>query len=512
MREFCVFLRCLSILTLIVAASNNAPAQTLKYNPGDELRFGIGYNTLTGQYAGNCTEDVLPADIKPAGSDEPDPGQLTRYELSSVQDLSSLTEKLDFSASASASFAVGSVSVSSQYVRTHAFNTFHQFLYLDATVANATKVWTKPRLTAPMLTLRQENPLDFLNRCGDAFVKTITEGGELTAVLDISTAAQEDTASLNLAISGNYGNAEGRAALKTSLQTTLLNRQTKVNMMRAGGTKNLPSYSADDLIAASLTFPDTVQQHPYPMLAKLASYNTISGSLALTAAQEAFIAPLFRVYKRAMQYSGDLAYLRSHTSEFRTLSVPKVPAASAAAKIPESKDVDQWRAYGAAKAADPNYQLSVLQENSQRVITGEFTFNDIDKDQVDQRINDWEGLTDGLSALARRCLNDSKNGCKGDMPQEPARIPNLVRVFPVTKDWNTASGPVSITLDPSYVCKVDYILGNWRIADAESAPVLPCNTSLPKQVTNGYIISGGFDSYYQDNHGVCTYQLTCYRR
>jgi hypothetical protein len=89
-------------------------AQTLKYNPGDELRFGIGYNTLTGQYAGNCTKDLLPSDIKPAGSDEPDPGQLTRYELSSVQDLASLSEKLDFSASASASFVAGSVSASTQ--------------------------------------------------------------------------------------------------------------------------------------------------------------------------------------------------------------------------------------------------------------------------------------------------------------------------------------------------------------------------------------------------------------
>jgi hypothetical protein len=75
-----------------------------------------------------------------------------------------------------------------------------------------------------MLKLRQQNPLEFLNRCGDAFVKTITEGGELTAVLDISTSAQEDTTNLNVAISGNYGSAEGRAALKTQLQTTLLNR------------------------------------------------------------------------------------------------------------------------------------------------------------------------------------------------------------------------------------------------------------------------------------------------
>ncbi len=507
-------LNCFGMMVLVSLGFQIMLAQTLKYNPGDELRFGIGYNTLTGQYAGNCTKDVMPEDIKPAGSDEPDPGQLTRYELSNVQELSSLAEKLDFSASASASFVAGSVSVSAQYVRTHAFNSFHQFLYLDATVANATKIWTKPELTVPMLALRQKNPLEFLNRCGDTFVKTITEGGELTAVLDISTTAQEDTSSLDIAISGNYGTAEGKAALKTQLQATLLNRQTKVNMMRAGGTKNLPSYSADDLIAASLTFPDTVQQHPYPMFAKLASYNTIANGLSLTAAQESFIAPLFRVYQRAMQYSGDLVYLRSHTFEFRILGIPKVPGAVSvmATKAPTTSNLDEWKAYGIARAADPDVQFSILEGNAQKVVSGDFTFNDIDKEEVDGTINNWNGLVDNLTALARRCLNDPKNGCSGAVPQEPARIQHLVRIFPLAPTWDTSTGPVSISLDSSYVCKVEYILGNWRIADAASAPVLACNNSLPHQVTNGHIITGNFDSIYSDNHGVCTYQLMCYRR
>jgi hypothetical protein len=284
-------------------------------------------------------------------------------------------------------------------------------------------------------------------------------------------------------------------------------------MMRAGGAKNLPSFSADDLIAASLSFPDTVQQHPYPMLAKLASYNTIAGSLSLTATQEAFIAPLFRVYRRAMQYSGDLAYLRSHTSEFRTLSLPQAPAAALAApaKVPQTAALEEWNSYSVAKASDQNYRMSLLLENKQMVVSTDFNFNDINKDDVDQTTNNWEALLDDLSRLAKGCLNEPKNRCSGNVPQEPARIRNLVRVFPVQKDWNTAAGPVSITLDSSYVCKVDNILGNWRIADAENAPVASCN-NLPHQVTNGYIIQGGFDSYYQDNHGTCTYQLMCYRR
>ena len=173
------------ITGLLVAMPVVIRAQTVKFNSGDPLRFGWGYNTLTGQYAGNCTNAVVQSDIQDAGDGVPSLGQLTKWELSSVQDLSSLSEKLDLSASASASFIAGSVSVSSQYVRSRSFDTFHQFLYVDAAVANFTRVWTKPTLRPDMQKLRHNNPLDFLNRCGDSFVQTITNGGELGAILDV---------------------------------------------------------------------------------------------------------------------------------------------------------------------------------------------------------------------------------------------------------------------------------------------------------------------------------------
>ena len=507
----------LFVVALLSAIPGAIFGQTVKFNVGDPLRYGMGYNTLTGQYAGNCTVDVLQTDIQDAGGDVPSPGQLTKWDLTSIENLSSLSEKLDFSSSASASFVAGSVSASAQYVRSRSFNTFHQFLYVDATVANITRVWTKPALQPDMAKLRQKNPLDFLKRCGDSFVKTITDGGELTAVLDLSTSASEDKSSLDVAISGNYGTVEGRAQLKTQLQQTLLNRQTKVTVVRAGGTGKLPSYSADDLIFASQNFPDAVQKHPYPMLAYLASYDTISPSPSLTAKQEAFILPLFQAYRRSMQYSGDLAYIRGNTSEFRTLdfsSTLKSAMATKKAPAQEPADAAAWTAFEEALAADTDVAFSLLTDPMKQMVfsSTDFVFQDIDKDQLDLVITNFELYSDKLGSLARLCLNDSKNGCSANAPSEPARIRHLVRVFSAQKDWDTAAGPVSIVLNSSWVVKVVDIIGNWRIADAPNAPIVPCNTHLPKTVTNGYIVTGGFDSYYQDNHGTCTYIFLGYRR
>lgn len=509
------------LVAILLLAPTKATPQTIRFNSGDPLRFGIGYNTLTGQYAGNCTVDVQQTDIHNAGTDGQSPGQSTRWELSSVQDLQTLSEKLDFSASASASFIAGSLSISAQYVQSKSFNSFHQFLYLDATVANLTQVWTKPALTEPMAQLRQKNPLDFLDRCGDTFVQTITNGGELTAILDLSTTAQEDSSSLAVAISGSYATAEGHAEMKQQLQRTLLNRQAKVTVIRTGGAGALPSYSADDLIAISQTFPDNVQQHPYPMIAQLASYSLISPAPSMTSSQESYIRPLFRAYRRGMQYLGDLVYVRSHTAEFRTLELPNAsnePAtqsnlAPSTRKAPNSADAKAWQDFEAGLASDRGSALDIVSKSvKQRIVSTNFKFVEIDKDALDAAITNYQAFEDQLGDLARACLNNPKTACAGAVPAEPERIPHLVRVFSQQRDWNTSAGPVSIVLDQSWACQVEYIVGTWKIGDAPNAPVAPCDTHLPHTVVNGYILTGGFDSYYPDNHGVCTYQLLCFRR
>jgi len=475
------------------AFSEKALCQNVKFNIGDPMVFGMGYNTLTGTYAGNCTVPVLRTAIKPAG-ETATPGQLSQYRLQSVENLETLSELMDLSASASASFVAGSASASTEYSHSRQFNAYHQFVFVSVDVANDTNVWTQPALPLDMQTLRGTKPLEFLNRCGDSFVKTITTGGELSAVVDLSVSASEEKSSLNIAISGDYGSVEGRAKLHTALEHTLLNRQTNVSVLHAGGKSKLSSYSAEQLVAASLTFADEVQGRPWPMLAQVASYDTITTPANLTLKQERFIRPLFRSYKRGTQYLGDLAYINLHTSEFRVLSVP--PATRAQPKGDprafKKEDKAAWETYSAALADDTKGRLDQL-------LTPK------------QKIAEFENVQDDLELLALGCLRDPDHSCAGSAPTMPSQIDNVVRTFPEQQPWDTAAGPVVINLDSAYVCKVTDVLGTWRIGDAANAPVLSCSV-LPRSVSNSHIVTGGFDSYYPDNHGTCTYQFLCYRR
>jgi|HubBroStandDraft_6_1064221.scaffolds.fasta_scaffold00716_7 hypothetical protein len=478
------------LVVFALATPKTGLGQTLRYNVGDPLRFGIGYNTLTGQYAGNCTANPQTADIKPAGdADAPTTGQLTRWELSSEQDLSTLTEKLDFSASASASFVAGSASMSVDYMKSRTFNKYHEFLYVSASVANGTQVWTKPALTQASLNLRKQ-PLDFLTKCGDTFVQTITTGGELTAILDVTTSAQEDTSSLTVSVSGDYAGVAGRAKLAQQIQQRLANHQTQVKVFRAGSTGALPTYTADQLITASLDFPTQVAVHPVPLQAQLASYDTISPPTPLTASQQAFIKPLFRAYKKTMQNLGNLTYIQSHTSEFRRI----VPQAAAG--------------MNAASAANA---LAEFLSSSQSTLSTNFDFADLNIQEIADSQTRQEDYSNRLEALATGCLQEPKTKCSGLLPEAPAPIVNVVRVFGVDSAWNTNAGPVDITLDQAYVCKVENIAGDWKPGDGRT---LACNDSLPHGVIQGHVVVGGFDNpaQYGDNVGVCTYHFLCTRR
>jgi hypothetical protein len=455
-------------------------AQTLKYSTGDPLRLGVGYNTLTGQYAGNCTVPVKDSDIKPAGvGDEADPGQLTKWQLSSEDSLSELTQSLNFSASASANFASGSVSASVQYAQSRTFNKYHQFLYVNASVANTTQIWEHPALTVPNAKLRNR-PLDFLTKCGDTFVKTLTTGGELTAVLDVTTTASEDTSSLVTSLSGSYATAEAQAKLGQQISQRLANHQIQVTVFRNGGLGQLPVYTADQLIDASLKFPDQVRANPVPLQGELASYDTIADPVNLTISQEKFIKPLFRSYKASMEIQGNYRYMQSHTSEFRTLE----------------------NTAGVPKNILPLFEVGA-------VAKGDFDFGDVTWKDVGDANKKQQTYSDNLETLARDCLENPKTKCSSASSLElPPALDGIVRVFGQDVQWNTSTGPVDITLDSAYICKVDSISGTW---DAYKGHPISCN-ELPHTVINGHIVAASFDSYYPDNVGVCTYHFLCTRR
>ena len=461
-------------------------AQSLRYNVGDPLQFGVGYNTLTGEYAGNCMQKAKPTEIgTPVDAEGISPGQLTRWELSSVQDLSTLTTKLDFSASASASFAAGSVSAAVQYMKSKSFNKYHEFVFVSASVANSTSVWTPPKngLLPDDLKLRQR-PLEFLQKCGDAFVRTITTGGELTAVLDINTEAQEDASNLSISVSGSYGTASGQAALTDQLKQTMSSRSTHVTVFRAGGTGPLPNYTSDDLIKASMDFPVVVAKSPVPLQAQLASYDLVAPPVRLTASQQQFIGPLFRLYKRAMQSAGNLQYIQGHTGEFRVIS-----------------------------GGDTTIQVL---ENRQQSEEASYDFSDTltngDKQKVRATSDAMDDYVNKLEVLATGCLDDPQKKCKGDVPPFPDETPvvNIVRVFTIDKPWATNAGPVDISLPIAYMCKVENISGNWQPGDGRT---LSCN-GLPKQMIHGHILTGEFDNprQYGDNVGTCTFYFICTRK
>lgn len=513
-RIFIPILHRIGVFALVVG-TGNALAEQIKYNQGDPMDYGIGFNTLTGKYAGRCLVQYQNADIKTvAAGDVAGAGQSSQWYVTSVDNTQTLAETLDASASISVGFLFGSASASSSYLHSREFNSYHQFLVLQVHVVNGTRYWDIPdtatALPKNLQDLKDNHPLDFLNRCGNTYVRTITTGGEFDAVLDVSTSALDDRSALTVNLSGNYGTGEGKAQLKEKIEQTYQNRQVSVRVVRAGGKGSLPSFSAADLISASLGFGADVAANPVPASAELAPYDTIYVGIGQPPDVESFIMRLFRAYMRALQYNGDLAFIRMHTSDFRKLAVPREAAYAASLRSSDKHD----------NTAPPerfqqfvDSQLTRLTDSSQpQPNPGDFEFRALNSDEIEGTIEQFEDYTDTLNTMARECFAHPDQKCHGDLPTPPKKIANVVRVAFPTVAWDTRK-PVNINLDTALTCKVDNVLGRWQYT--QNSDWQSCG-ALPNIVTNGHIVSGDFDTNkaggYEDNNGVCTYQFICMRR
>ena len=472
-------------IAILILSPLPLTAQTVHYTKGKALEFGVGYNTLTGEYAGNCLTKADKGDIQPAGNmPGKSPGQLTKWEMSSVQDISQLEEKLDFSASASASFAAGSASADVKYVKSRSFNKYHEFLYVDAAIANTTDVWTPPKNALKDNLDLRKRPLDFLRKCGDAFVRTITYGGELTAVVEINTQAEESTSAVGASVSGSYGTASAQADVTTRLRQAISSRAIHVEVFRNGGVGAIPDTTSDVLIKASQDFPTEVVTHPVPMEADLASYDIIDPASPLTATQQQYIGPLFRMYQRVLASLGNLKYIKGHTGEFRVVSGPGVSPDALA---------------------------------TQQTIQTTYDFSDAltqaDKDRVNAAYDALDDLSHKLEAAASACLANTRR-CTGALPAFPEKEERatltVVRVFETTQPYDTHSGPVSISLPIDYMCRVENITGGDFVYWI-GHPNGHCS-ELPKGMTHGHILIGNWDSDYSDNTGQCTYHFLCARK
>jgi len=320
--------------------------------------------------------------------------------------------------------------------------------------------------------MRRNNPLSFFKRCGDQYVRTITRGGQFDALLEIRTTGSEKREDFKLSISGSYGSANAAATIANSIRSATQNRDVRIIVIRNGGQGPLEGVDPETLIKLALDFPETVAKQPVPVEAETDSYDSLDGGASsLLPAQRAFVRKLFADYRNMLDYAGDLAFVKSHTADFLQL------------KDPKGSRID-WS-----------------------------NFVDLDHNALEDAARQARSHLQQLEAAAADCVS-TKNACSEQLvPASNVPLMRFVRTF----EWEapvkgeSLKKPIYIVLPAANYCKLRTMTGFWKVGGPGPFDV-PC-ANLPRgldQASN--VLSGGFDNFYPDNDGDCTYVFTCVRR
>jgi|GEM_PF-6451475 len=236
------------------------------------IPLGRGYNTLAGEFRGDCISGV--------SKQESSQGFSADYSLTQVRSSEEFRHTLQLSASASMGVGIWKGDLSSSFFQSLDRNRFYDYLVVKVIVSGPTLSINKEAISNEARPLLSD-PGRFYTRCGNQYIKSVTFGGEFSAVITIETSnesqRQELRAAMSVAAAG-YGSA--KASFAESLSKVTKNYKRSVKILRNGTNESIPDLEIDTIIKYSLDFPTKINMDTaYPYSLDKAYYSEVNVNL-----------------------------------------------------------------------------------------------------------------------------------------------------------------------------------------------------------------------------------------
>lgn len=222
----------------------------LKIEPDENstLILGRGINSVT------LEEKATPINVD--GNIQRTDVNSVIYELKKVENLTSLREMLNVSASASFSYGSGSASAKASYFNSVAMSTYSLFLCIHVKVSTRKEILNNYVLKDSAGKFFNDVGKDeFFSVYGDEFIGSVLYGGEFLCILQIKTETNEEKSKISSSLEGSYGFSSGRVDFE-KLERVRGVSTTQLYLHRRGGSGALPSMA--ELYDAALDFPEKV--------------------------------------------------------------------------------------------------------------------------------------------------------------------------------------------------------------------------------------------------------------
>jgi len=220
-------------------------------NPSDVVEPALGYDTRRGEILQRCVDGEIGVSN----------GQDVVYEVRELETRSDLSESLGVDVNVSIGFMGFGFSNHFNMARSRDVSEYDLNIWVRVRVTTGSEALVSDVAIRPeFVELIESDPMEFLERCGDRFVQSVTYGGELIVILSVATYSEDDRFALQNRLSARFGMwGSLGVGVESEFEEHLEGRDVTIQVTRTGGGGSLPLLtSAEELFAYASEFPAEV--------------------------------------------------------------------------------------------------------------------------------------------------------------------------------------------------------------------------------------------------------------
>lgn len=431
----------------------------------DVLSPGFGYDTLGGELLQLCV----------GGGIATSAAQDVVFEFREIENRADLSDALSVGVDVSIGFLGWGFENHFRMARSREVSSYDLNVWVRVRVISGSEALVSDIAILPEFqTLLDEEPLEFLERCGDRYVHSVTFGGELIILMSIGTTSEDDRFELENEFSGFFGIFGSLGVdVESDFEESLAGRDVSFEVSRVGGGGALPAFSSPaDVMAYASQFPAEVAAGPpVPFEFVTRPYDRIhDGEICLPGFDEKSI----ELISSAWDLLNEAIGVRNALAEA----------------------IDSPDAYACGSNQTRREDLERVEEFVQAL-----------EDSARDCAQAMSSSDDSVTTSECRTLEELIEAA--DLPAEPLRW-QLVR----TMEAPAFSRNHSIFLPETEVCELTSVAGLWsRWGNDTGCPAEECWASCPAgSISGGEFAISYPDDRMDDNRGVCTYSFGCFHR
>jgi hypothetical protein len=220
----------------------------------DGTDYGRGVDTLKDQSADYCV-------VYDSIGTSPGHGQTVTWDMELLEHSESLRKSMSVSAAASMAWGVASVDAKTSFSESQSMEKSHVYLLASIVVRNAPQLVKGAKLKDDAAFMLTNAGIDrFRQRCGDAYVGTITTGGAYFGVLDIQTSSEQEAQDVKASLKGSYGSFSAAGEFERAVSSSVSDKLVQVHTFQIGdqGTGADGCDSVDCITKRAETLPEHV--------------------------------------------------------------------------------------------------------------------------------------------------------------------------------------------------------------------------------------------------------------